>query len=241
MLVPLGIIAAEGIFLYILSRQVVQLLYVFWFFVTRSRKVALTILMLFMFPGTVLHELAHMFTAEIMGVPTGKLTLAPESLDDDSIRSGSVAIAQTDPFRRTLIGIAPIIWGIATLSAFAYWFPGVIAPIETALPTLFSGPVDARPFLLAVALLYGTFTVSNAMFTSHEDMKGAWPLLIVIGVVVGALTLMGVRITLPANLSVILSTTLWSLSQTLGWVVALNLIILLTTSFLIAMTGKMRR
>lgn len=232
MLVPFGIILGEGVILYLLSQQVSKYIYLFWLLITRSRRVAISLLTASIFPGTVIHELAHMFTAEIMGVPTAKLTLDPGLPDENGyVRSGSVAIAQTDPLRRTLIGIAPVFWGIAALAVISYYFSGVMLSLESALPLLGTPDADYRPLVIALFMLYGTFAVSNAMFSSHEDMNGAWPLLILITLIVIALAVMGVRLVLPPAVTSFALALLWSLSQTLGWVVGLNLIILLVMSF----------
>src|SRR3989344_9654538 len=110
----------EPLALYFLSRWVSKSLFVLFLLLFRSRSVAISLLLVLTFPGTVIHELAHLFTAEILRVPTGKLTLVPESIREASIKSGSVAIAETDPFRRYAIGLAPLFTGVVAISAISY-------------------------------------------------------------------------------------------------------------------------
>lgn len=74
------------------------------------------------FPGTVLHELAHFLFCKLLGVPTGKVVLfRPVEEEDGSITFGFVEHAESDPLRGALVAIAPAlfvpfaIWGILTL------------------------------------------------------------------------------------------------------------------------------
>jgi hypothetical protein len=48
-------------------------------------------------------------------VHTGGLTLVPEGIEKTNVRTGSVMIAQTDPLRRAIIGVAPVFVGLAAL------------------------------------------------------------------------------------------------------------------------------
>src|SRR5947209_5745118 len=101
-------IIAELIGIYVLSRALTQTIFNLTYLLTRARSIAVTLITLLNFPGTVIHELAHLFTAEILGVHTGKLSLVPESIAEPNIKAGSVMIAATDPFRRYAIGLAPV-------------------------------------------------------------------------------------------------------------------------------------
>jgi hypothetical protein len=74
------------------------------------------------FPGTVLHELAHFLFCKILGVPTGRVVLfRPEEDPDGSITFGFVEHAESDPLRGALVAVAPAlfvpaaIWGLLSL------------------------------------------------------------------------------------------------------------------------------
>src|SRR5260221_6045484 len=116
-MVLVGVLLLELCALYFLSRWVTQAIFTLFLLFFRIRSVALSLLLVLEFPGTVIHELAHLFTAEVLGVRTGKLTLEPESIRGESIKAGSVMIAQSDPFRRYAIGLAPVFVGIFVLTA----------------------------------------------------------------------------------------------------------------------------
>ena len=74
----LVVIILELVVLYLLSRKLTQNLYIAVFLLSKSRGIGIGFLSLLFFPGTVMHELAHLFVAEILGVHTSGLTLVPE-------------------------------------------------------------------------------------------------------------------------------------------------------------------
>ena len=204
------ILIIELILLYFLSRSVTKWLFTLFLLIFRARSVAISLLLVLEFPGTVIHELSHLFTAEILRVPTGKLTLVPESIREENIRSGSVAIAETDPFRRYAIGLAPIFWGLITLTAIAYLLP------ETSN----WGDWGNWGYW---GFLYLLFAVSNTMFSSSEDMKGFWPFAFVLTLFIGAGYYLGLRIP-PLNGSIIST-----LTQSLSIVLFVNIVLLMTS------------
>ena len=222
----LGIVV-ELTILGVLSSKLTQLSFTVLMRLTHSRSISITILTIILFPGTVIHELSHLFTAEIMGVHTGTLTLAPESIEDEEIQSGSVQIAVTDPFRRTLIGIAPTITGTATLSALSWWLSTIVGQISTT------------PYkLLVIGILYLIITISNTMFTSKEDLKGVLPVLLTIAIFLCAFYLSGIRIILPPNILTPIATITKTLAQNLAIAIAINLVGILTSTFLLLILQK---
>lgn len=211
------IFIGELFLLSLVSRKLTQGLYVLFFRISGSKTIAMTILILLLFPGTVIHELAHLFVAEILRVRTGKLTLVPESLEEAEIKTGSVAIAHTDPFRRTLIGLAPVYVGIAALAAIS------------SLP------------VLPILTFYGMFAVSNSMFSSKEDMKGVIPFAITVGLFASAGYFAGLRIGLTGELLTKLSLVTETLVRSLGIVLGVNLLVLVATSLLLALFSPRRK
>ena len=102
--------------IFLVSRSFSKNLYAFFFLITSSKTWALRLTALFLIPGTTLHELSHWFTAELLQVATGKIELWPKADEASGIKMGSVQIAKVDVFRRTIIGIAPLISGITLLT-----------------------------------------------------------------------------------------------------------------------------
>lgn len=203
--------------LYLLSRRLIQTIYRLIATLIRSRTAAIWIVTIVFFPGTVIHELAHLFVAEVLRVPTGKLTLVPPPFAEASggeteIKTGSVTIAQTDPFRRTLIGLAPVYVGVAVLAALSYFLQ--INNIT----------------IITIIIFYIMFAVSNSMFSSREDMKGVIPFAITAALFVAAGYFAGLRIGLTGELLTKMSLGLETLVRSLGIVLAVNLVVLAATS-----------
>lgn len=229
----------ELILLFFLSKRLTQNLFLFLYRLTRSRSFAVSIITLLLFPGTVVHELSHLFTAEILGVRTGKLILAPEAIRGEKIQAGSVAIAQTGPFRRALIGLAPVIAGLGVLTAISTWLPGLIqnVQIDTENGVLFS----QKSLYFLLFAFYCLFAVSNSMFSSNEDLKGFLPLATVIALVAAAAWYAGLRFSLAGPALSGLNQIFSLLIQSLSWVLAVNLVFLLTAKALIALAKTVLR
>jgi hypothetical protein len=216
------ILIGELIVLYFLSRRLTQALFELFLFIFRSRTIAITILLVLQFPGTVIHELAHLFTAEILRVPTGKMTLVPESIRESNIKSGSVMIAKTDPFRRYAIGLAPISAGIIVITAISYFLPGLWESIQFSSIPLW----EHVHFYWILIASYGLFSVSNAMFSSPEDLKGFPPFAFVLAILAIGAYFLGLRFTLTGNALEVSLRTLVTLTNSLGLVIILNIVLL---------------
>lgn len=197
----------ELIMLWLITRRLTQNLYVSFFLITRSRPVAIGIISFIFFPGTVIHELSHLFTAEILGVRTGGLTLSPEGLEEANVRTGSVMISKTDPIRRALIGIAPLIIGIIAL---------------TGLSSFLQNPQHG---VLTFLILYALFAISNSMFSSPEDMDGFPAVAITLALIGVAAYFSGIAIGLPFYWIEWIQQMLTNLTAHMGYIVGFNLIL----------------
>jgi len=123
---------------------------------TSPKIQAILFILAFIFlPGTIIHELAHLFTAAIMFVPVGRIAILPE-VDGEEIHLGSVEIGQTDILRRTLIGVAPLLLGLAVIMGILW----------LSMDNLSTGPIWQK--LLG---LYLIFQIGNSMFSSRKDME----------------------------------------------------------------------
>lgn len=200
--------------LYFLSRALTKRLFQLFFLLFRSRTLAVTLLTLIQFPGTVVHELAHLFTAEVLGVRTGKLSLVPEDIRETYITTGSVMVGKSDPFRRHAIGLAPIFVGMIVLTALS----GLISD--------WTNVTNWRQWTNWV-VFYFLFAVSNSMFSSKEDLKGFIPFAIVLGIFIGFFYYLGLRIGITDSLADIASRIVEQLATSLGIVLGVNLVLLL--------------
>ncbi len=171
MLPSFGLVAFLFLTLLVIQKQTTRSMYLLFFLVTKSRSVAIHLYALLMLPGTIFHELSHWLVAEILQVPTGKFDYMPRS-EGNSIRMGSIQIGNVDPFRRTVIGLAPVITGVILLIVITSFFPTLgssYSPISAQLFLNLLYTVSIRN----LALLYLVFTISNTMFSSKKDLEAA--------------------------------------------------------------------
>ena len=235
------LITLEIVGLWVLSQRLTKSIFTTFLLLFRHRSIAVSAITLILFPGTVIHELSHLFTAEIVGVRTGKLTLEPELTDEEEdIRSGSVQLSQTDPFRRSVIGIAPFVIGLTALIGLSWVLPTVWNDMLIAFQNniLFSSP---SLYLLSL-ISYLLFAVSNTMFSSPEDMKGVVPLAIVIGILLSGTYVAGIRVGITEELSQTIIGVLGTIAQSLVMVLILNAFLLLLSTLFIRLVwrGKAR-
>ncbi len=233
------LLAGELFLLWLLSRRMTQNLYIVVFLLTKSREVSVGFLSLIFFPGTVIHELAHLFVAEILGVHTSGLTLVPEGLEKTEVRTGSVSIAQSAPMRRAVIGVAPVFGGLGALGLIAYFLPGIWqqTQLDASSWTLFS---NFSVYLLMLTF-YSLFAVSNTMFSSPEDMDGFWPVAIIITLIGISLYIVGIRISLTDSINTNLQLFLTGITTNIGWIVGLNIILFLVSKLLISGAEKLTK
>lgn len=161
---------------------------ILWFLSRKINSRLLRILptfvfVLFFFIGTLVHELSHFLMAKMLFVRVGGFTLIPQK-GEREIVLGSVAIEKKDIFRRTLIGIAPIIVGIAVLFFVIY----------------LSVSNDVyQDWRVALLTAYFVFVIGNTMFSSRRDLEGAWIVGVVLAAIIIGLYTLGVRINIKSD------------------------------------------
>lgn len=172
------IVILEILILFLLSRIIPSLIVQFFHFFIRSQRVSIWILSVLFFPGTFVHEMAHLLVAGVLLVPVGGITLIPV-IREQGVKLGHVEIEKTDPIRRALIGFAPVFVGIASLVGLIYY----------SNSQFFQN--GDYPVWLVSLLIYLVLVVGNTMFSSRKDMEGALGVTIVFVSLIGALYLLG--------------------------------------------------
>lgn len=228
-MILLILLVAELFILFFLSRRLTQSVFDLSMLLFRARPIAIMIITILNFPGTVVHELSHMFTAEVLGVRTGKLILVPEGIQGDEIKAGSVMIAASDPFRRYIIGVAPILTGLAAITVLSY---ALFQYVPQWGDMANWGYVGGAYLLLAL---------SNAMFSSAEDLKGFIPFIVTLAIMAAAAYVAGFRVGLTGPALSVATQILDALTKSLGIVLALNSIGIILTKLLIILTEKLTR
>ncbi len=175
------IIVIQFLFLFYSSGFIANGLYRIFYSLTHSKRISTYLLALTFFIGTCIHECAHYIMAKLLFVRTGSMSLFPK-IEENGIRLGSVQIAQVDPIRRLLVGVAPVLVGAGLLVAISYYF------IQWAS---FSSFYSARDIGILIAALYSVFVITNTMFSSKKDMEGAIVLLIVLVIALATILLAG--------------------------------------------------
>lgn len=198
--------------LFFLSRKIHTAIYTTVYIFSGNQKLALIILLLILFPGTIIHELSHFFIATILHVPTGELSILPTIEKSGEVRAGKLMIGRVDPFRQTFVGLAPIFIGLGILFAVGVLFSSQLTTYST------STPLSASLQLTTIFYLYLFFVTSITMFSSKKDVEN----LIIVGplafLVIASLYKVGVRIILDepliTNLELILRILTTSLTIT---------------------------
>src|SRR5579859_1313470 len=104
----------ELLCLFFLSKELTKVLSQLLLHITRSSETTIQILSFLFLPGVIVHELSHMFMASLLFVRVGTIEFLPQ-IHGDTVKLGSVQVARTDPFRRLLIGVAPLLGGMGIL------------------------------------------------------------------------------------------------------------------------------
>ncbi len=228
-------LCGELILLFFISRWITQAIYVFFLTLFRFRSVAVSLVIALQFPGTLVHELSHLIVAELLGVKAHKLTLVPEDIRGNEIGVGSVTIHQTGSIRQAIIGLAPFVTGIISLS----WVSLNLSKLLSETGGIFTVMQQAnQETLIVVLLIYVLFSISNGMYPSSSDLKALPTFLLIIAVILTTFYFVGIGLGLSIKALSWLQPVFESLVSSLALVLAINGALLLTVNVLIVLLGK---
>lgn len=147
-----------------------------------DNEAAMFLYFVLLLPGILIHELSHWLAARLLGVRTGKISLWPSKRRGNQMRMGSVRIARTDPFRSSLIGVAPLISGSLAVLIIGQ----LILGLGDLGEVLLNG--EWEPFWESILAhlqapdfwlwLYLIFAISNAMLPSETDREPWRPVIL---------------------------------------------------------------
>jgi hypothetical protein len=152
------------------------------FLMTGSPQVALWFFWVLFLPGTLLHEISHWVTAKVLAVKTGRFSVWPQVKKKGELQMGSLQVEVADPFRHSLIGLAPLVFG-----SLAVLLVGLgrleLGQVGEALRT---GDLEVVLEMVARILtvpdvwlwIYLIFAISNAMLPSPSDRQAWWSVFI---------------------------------------------------------------
>lgn len=151
----LGLFIVELISLFFISKKLVNSIATLIYKFGGSEKLVVNFLAVLFLPGTIIHELAHLLVAGVMLVHVGEIDLVPKT-EGEGVRLGSVQIGKTDPLRRMIIGVAPVLAGLSIILGVLYYMPSVF---------------NIAWWQILIVLLI-IFQIGNTMFSSKKDMEG---------------------------------------------------------------------
>ena len=165
--------AVVVVLIFLLSRRLYQQIFSFFYLLIKNKNWAIKLLVMILLPGTIVHELSHFLTAAVLGVRVGTICLFPKIKESGKVIAGETQIAQCDPIRYSIIGLAPffigmiIIYSISKLLFFkSINFVGAyLPPLNQVWDILTSFDIVAVFFILLL------FWVSNTMFSSKKDLQ----------------------------------------------------------------------
>jgi hypothetical protein len=216
----------------VLSRHIQGLLLL----LTGSQRIATAGYDLVVLPGVVLHELSHAAIALLLGIRVLSINLFQFRGRNDP-RQGEVVVAKADPFRMSIVGAAPLFFGVATLLLLVRW----LDPPTVGLNLAAIGQLRALLSHWSTAIgLYLLFAVANTMFPSAADRKAWWTVGIVFFGIAVVLLLLGVQPQLPPRWVTIMAAQADLLTSTLLPVIVLDIVCLVVVLMLELLVGRLR-
>ncbi|OGY22415.1 MAG: hypothetical protein A3A65_04650 [Candidatus Chisholmbacteria bacterium RIFCSPLOWO2_01_FULL_49_14] len=203
---------------------------------TGSNKLGIVIYDLLFFPGILIHELAHFFAANFLGVRTGSIEIFPKEIHGE-VKLGSVQVGKSDPVRGALIGSSPLLIGTILLVVLLKWrFPFLFTEPLTAAITSISKGIH-WPDAFAFYLL---FAVSNTMVLSKSDRKELVPAaLLVLGISI--IAWISKSMVLLDKIAGVMGEVSGALAITFSAVFVLNLILMLPLIVIVKLLERVLR
>jgi hypothetical protein len=131
--------------------------------------------------------------ALILRVKAHDIHIFPRIEEDGKVKAGQVIISQTDPFRHTIIGVAPMIVGITGLFFIGeYFFPQLSRIIPAGIQFEFTWKT--------LVGIYLVFELTTTLFSSRRDLDSAIIVIPILLILALGLYFAGVRISLEATL-----------------------------------------
>ncbi len=190
MLIQLIFLFSLLFLIFFLSLKISSFIYSTVFLLTKNGKIAIGVLIFFLLPGTIIHEFSHLIVATLLRVSTGELTILPTIEKNGEVRAGRLMLGKADPFRHSIIGLAPMIIGLILISLVGKLF----------FPSL-NLLITHNPQPITILGFYLLFITSITMFSSRKDLDGLIISIPITILSIASLYIIGVRVFLEKNLA----------------------------------------
>lgn len=231
MLILIIIILIEFLVIYFLSRQIFTLLFTLFFLPTKHKTISNYIVSFLFLPGTIIHEFSHALVARLLGVGVHDIMLYPhKDKETGEFKAGACEIEKADPFRLSLIGIAPSLIGIGLIVLSVFYLYNFTLPIYaradlSQLQTTMQGLIPSINSPYKLVLLLVISVISMTMFTSRRDLQEFLMLVPAVGLIALLLYYAGFRVSLSEGLISFLQKPLTALAFVLGITFFIDLLI----------------
>lgn len=196
-------------------------------------------------PGVVTHEVSHWLMAKVLGVRVTLPRFGPVRKGQSGrVSLGSVRVADVDPVRASLIGVAPLFGGSAVILLIGNLVLGVGDLLATLDGQGLGGIVQGLGQLVQAGdfwlWLYLIFAVSSVMVPSDSDMSTVRPVLIFLGLATATvLVVAGVR-EIPRPVMETVSGIAGYLAVAFGLTLAVDLFVVALIAALLWFTRRLR-
>ena len=198
---------------------------------TRNAELTIGLFSILFLPGVAMHELSHYLMAKLLRVRTGRFSLFPKALPNGRLQMGYVETEQTDVFRDSLIGLAPLIAG----SVFVAYVGSDHLQLGTLWKFLQNGQLNLFYMALGVLptvndfylWLYLAFAVSSTMMPSESDSHAWFPLGIWVAGLLGLAAFAGAGAWMLTNLTPLVNGFLSTVAELFSASVVLHIVFLI--------------
>ena len=182
------------------------------FLLTRSPNVAVWVFWVLFLPGTLLHEFSHWITAKLLAVKTTKFSLWPKRKKGGQLQMGAVQVEVSDPFRHSIIGVAPLIFGSVAVLLIGYGWLELeelgLALISGDIQLIWDALIDTLSIPDVWLGVYLVFAISNAMLPSASDRESWRTVVIYLALALFLAVGLGFNPNIPSMLQEFVLTTL---------------------------------
>jgi hypothetical protein len=214
------------------------------YLITGHPTVAMWVFFIIFLPGTLVHELSHWLMAKLLAVRTGRIELWPKAQKSGAVWLGSVQVGRADPFRASLIGLAPLVSG-SLLAALI----GAHLQLDTLGSALLGGdwPAAWQQLGRSVALpdfwlwVYLLFAIANRMLPSPSDRQAWRPVIIFLGLVSAAIVVSGWTPTITPQAGTLLRDVVGFLVYAFTLIVAVDILVALLVAVMEQIAGLIRQ